>query len=378
MRKIRVMQLTSNPEWAGCEVQVATLTKSSLKDDNYELLVTVFHNGRLADFLRDIGVKIEVVKLNWVFDFTAISRIARILKHNCIDILHTHGYKANVIGALAAKSAGVRHIVRTEHGLREPFSGLKLFKMMVYEQLDYLVGKLLTDRIIAVSNDVRRELQRKYPLNKIETIHNGIELNDSPLDINPSYFKKTLRLPMSAPIIGTIGRLTPVKGHEYFLRSAVFILEKEPEAKFLIVGDGPLRKDLELFSKKMGLADSVIFTGFQEDVRALLGIMDILVFSSLSEGIPYTLLEAMNLGIPVVGTKAGGLPEVIEDGVSGVLVLPKNEFLLAEACLNLLEDREMAKRIGIGGKKRVSKKFSMEQMWGKTSQVYKACLTAFD
>lgn len=372
-RKIRVMHLASNPEWAGAEVHLANLSDKLKGDDRIDLFITVFHDGKLVDFLKSREVKISVLELKWLFDITLVFRLAKMLKKQNIDILHTHGYKANFIGALAALINKSTICVRTEHGLTEPFSGLNKIKMNFYEWLDYLAAKFFTRKIISVSKDIRDHIQSKYPREKLSTIHNGIDLKNKFKD-SANNIKESLGIIEDAFIVGIVGRLVPVKGHKYFIEAAKIILRHKQNMQFLIVGDGPLRKQLEL-AVPVNLRKHIIFTGFRDDVNELIKIMDIVVFSSIREGIPYTLLEAMLLRKAVVATKVGGLTEVITDGFNGLFATSSSSEDIAQKCLYLLENKEIIKRLGENAEKTVKDNFSADKMKEETIQIYEEILT---
>jgi glycosyltransferase involved in cell wall biosynthesis len=371
-KKIKVMHLASNPEWAGAEVHLATLADSLKRDDRVDVSVTVFHKGKLVDYLKSQGIKIHVVPLKWVFDITSIFKIARLLKDNNIDIIHTHGYKANFIGTLASLFHNKTQCVRTEHGLTEPFFGFNKIKMNFYESMDYLAGKFLTKKIISVSRDIGNHAEHRYPKSKISTIHNCIVIvEDDKVDVNK--IKESIGVPKDAFVVGIIGRLVPVKGHEYFIDAAKFILEKRRDIQFLIVGDGSLRQSLESMVPAH-LSEYIKFTGFRDEVRKIINVMDIVVFSSLSEGIPYTLLEAMVAKKTIVATRVGGLVEVISDGKNGLLVESKDAAQIAEKCLYLLKNKEVMRVLGEEAEKTVRNNFSVEKMREETIRVYEAVM----
>lgn len=368
VNKIKVMHLASNPEWAGAEVHLATLADSLKSDERVSISICLFHCGKLADYLKSRGVKVTIVPLKWLFDISSVFKIARILKDKNIDILHTHGYKANFIGALASCFHKDTKCVRTEHGLTEPFFGFDKIKMNFYEGLDHLAGRFLTKKIISVSNDILNNMKDRYGAKTISTIHNGIDINDSNR-ANKENIKISLGIPKDAFIVGIVGRLVPVKGHKYFINAAKLILEKRNDVRFLIVGDGPLRKDLESRVPDV-LTRYISFTGFRNDVKDLIEAMDIVVFSSLSEGIPYTLLEAMAAKKAIVATRVGGLAEVISDGKNGLLINSKDIKGMSEKCLHLLEDKELIKTLGEEAKKTIRNNFSIEKMREETIRVY--------
>jgi glycosyltransferase involved in cell wall biosynthesis len=171
-----------------------------------------------------------------------------------------------------------------------------------------------------------------------------------------------------------MGRLVPVKGLETFLKAARIIQSRKDKVKFLIVGDGPLKGTLRALARHYGLEHDVLFLGHRNDSYDVLAMMDVLVLPSLSEGIPMVLLEALALKRPVVASRVGGIPEVVEDCATGRLVEPGREGELAEACIALMDDPDLAERLGLAGRHRVRERFSVRSMAEKVADVYRSLL----
>jgi glycosyltransferase involved in cell wall biosynthesis len=185
--------------------------------------------------------------------------------------------------------------------------------------------------------------------------------------------KSALGIDSRAYVIGIVGRLAPVKGHKYFIDAARIILDMRQDVHFIIVGDGSLRESLES-SVPASYSRNITFTGFRNDVKELIDIMDIVVFSSLSEGIPYTLLEAMSMGKAVVATRVGGLVEVISDKENGLFVNAKDAGDIAQKCLSLLEDTAVRRSMGEAAARLIKEKFSADKMKDDTLHVYENSL----
>lgn len=373
---IRVLLIASNPEYAGLERHVSRLIEAMSQLRDVEPHLVVFHEGQLVEEVRALGVPIEVVTLRWVFDVTAISRLARTIRRWKIDCLHTYGYKANVIGTMAARWAGVKAIVCAERGKKEPFYGFDWLKMEVYEALNFAVSNILARRIITPSNELRKHFAPRYPLTKVVTVHNGIRPLAGPAPKTVAEIRASLGASDSTPLIGIVGRLKPVKGHSDFLKAASIVSEKLPDASFVVLGDGPLMKPLRDEAAASGLNGRVHFVGFKADVLDWTAALDLLVFASHSEGIPNALLEAMSLGVPVVSTAVGGVPEVIEDGMSGILVPPRDPEALAQVCLELLNDPGRRQMMALAGRERCHTCFSDLRMAQNTRDVYLEALAS--
>jgi glycosyltransferase involved in cell wall biosynthesis len=172
------------------------------------------------------------------------------------------------------------------------------------------------------------------------------------------------------PLVGIVGRLFPIKNHPLFLESAVRVLKREPAARFVIVGDGTLRSELERQAREFGITDRVFFTGWQRDMPRIYADLDVLVVSSDNEGTPVSAIEAMATGCPVVATKVGGLPDLISDGESGLLVPPRNPDALSNAVLRVLEDSEAAGRMSAAARQSVHQRYTRTHLLAETDRLY--------
>ena len=317
-------------------------------------------------------MKVEQLDDTSKFSPKVIFYIAERLKGEQFSLIHTHGYKANILGGIAAKLAGVKSVA-TIHLHTETSYRLRLYKI-----IDLLVLRSFP-KVIAVSESLRQYLiAAGLPPTKVVTVHNSVDLGMFTSGVSfhdDKAPKNRLGIDSDQPIVSIIGRLTSQKGHRYFLESANRILEVLPETRFLIVGDGPLREDLESLSLSLGIAQAVRFLGYRQDVATLMGMSDVIVMSSLREGLPYVLLEALALARPVVGTQVGGIPEVIKHGETGFLVPPKDAESLAEAIIRVLRNPEEAARLGERGRELISQEFNVETMVRKIAAVYAEVLS---
>jgi glycosyltransferase involved in cell wall biosynthesis/protein-tyrosine-phosphatase len=350
--------------WAGAEVQLATTTGYMVAQPGVSVSAVLFNEGPLAERLRRLGVPVTIVDERTTSAFGILRRLVRFFKDHDIDVVHTHRYKDSVLAGIAAKLAGVRHVVRTVHGLREPMTGWAGLKFRLYETLDRLALLCCADLVIAVSMRMADTLRASgYRPTSVTHIHNGVDLvaidRRAPKDARD--IRRELGIDPYAVVIGTVGRLSPVKGHASLLRAARRILQRHPGVTFLIVGSGPLESGLRAEAASLGIDGACVFAGARQDVHDLIAAMDVFVLPSLDEGIPMALLEAMALRVPVVATAVGGVPEVVEDGVSGILIPPADHEALADGCLRLIADREWARAIGTRGRHLVEQRFTQER-----------------
>jgi glycosyltransferase involved in cell wall biosynthesis len=219
-------------------------------------------------------------------------------------------------------------------------------------------------------------LEQGYDASNIVVIRNGITLAKPAGKNRGAVLRQELGLPPAARLAAVFSRLNRMKGVEYFLDAARVIAEVYPDVCFLVVGDGGIKKELEERASRLGLGPRIVFTGFRSDVPDLLAEVYISVLPSLSEGTSNTLLESMAAGIPVIATRVGGNPEVVEDGVSGLLVSPRDSAGLAAAMARLLEDGDLALRLGQAGRQRVSKLFSIDGSVHETESLYQRLVEA--
>lgn len=334
--------------------------------------------GAFAAELQAAGLAVTEIPLRGtphpIDDFICIKRISQLLKKQKIDILHAHGYRAGWVGRVAAKLARTPVVIYTVHSsvLHNPWPR---WWARLFLRFDGYFG-CLTDRIIAVSNDLRQELVAygRVPAHLVKTIYNGVEYRDNLNTLARHRIRAALGVSEGALLVGTVARLAPQKGVSVFLRATALIKEEHDDARFVVVGDGPLRRTLEEEAKSLALP--VTFTGFRNDVPEILKALDVFVLPSLTEGLPYVVLEAMACGLPVVATRAGGVPEVIQDGKTGILVAPGSEKELARGLAMLLRDGSLRRQLGTAARSHVLENFSEEKMLRETLSLYTQLIEA--
>jgi glycosyltransferase involved in cell wall biosynthesis len=235
----------------------------------------------------------------------------------------------------------------------------------------------LADCVLVNAEAIRESLLKQgYDPGNIVVIRNGITLSKFAGKGRGAPLRQELGFPLSARLVAVFSRLNRMKGVQYFLNAAMVLAGRFPDVYFLVVGDGGSKRELEEHACRVGLGRRIVFTGFRSDIPDLLSAVAISVLPSLSEGTSNTLLESMAAGIPVIATTVGGNPEVIEDGVSGLLVAPRDSAALAAAASRLLEDEGLALRLGQAGMERVSELFSIEGSVHQTEHLYERLLDA--
>ncbi len=310
-------------------------------------------------------------RINVIKDLKAFFDIWRIINKDKPLIVHTHSSKAGLIGRLAAKLAGAPIIVHTPHGhvFFGYFGPFKTKLFIIFEKL----ASRITDKIVALTNREKEDhiLFKIAEEDKFSVIYSGIELNalKESSSGEKQNLKKELGIPENSLIVGTAGRLVPVKGPEFLVKASKYIISKYPDTYFMFTGDGTLEHDLKRKALEMGISDNIIFLGWRDDLAKIISIYDIFVLPSLNEGMGRVLVEAMALGKPIVASNIGGIPDLVIHGKNGFLVPPKNPKKLAKYIQILLEDEEKRENMGLAGKK-MSLNFSAENMVDKIEKLY--------
>lgn len=372
---LRLCHIMTADLWAGAEVQVATVSRYLAQQPNVQLSMVLFNDGELARRLRRLGLSVTVIDEGCHGAGAILVRLIRHLREHPADVVHTHRYKDTILGACAARAAGVPCVFRTVHGWSEALSGWEGVKLSVYDSLGRLTLRWLADRIIAVSTQTARRLEESgCDPATVVSLPNGIDLHQVRPARSRDEIRRALGLEPGAPVIGTVGRLAPVKGQTCLLEAARMLLDWQPAARFLIVGDGPQRDHLIGIATRLGIESACCFTGARTDIYDLMSAMDVFVLPSLDEGLPMALLEAMAIGTPVVATSVGGVPDVVADRHTGLLVEPKDGRALARACVELVTDPAWARMLAARARQRVEREFSSERHGRALLTLYRRAL----
>lgn len=336
--------------------------------------------GALYDQARAMGVKLVFLRslvrpINPLKDLLALFSLYRFIKTERFDIVHTHSSKAGILGRFAARLAGVPVVVHTLHSLVfHEYQGQ--LKNRLYIFLKRLCAPL-TDHYISVCDAVTAgALQAKVgSADRYTTIYSGIELSGFVTigrSLTPQDAKIRLGLDPSKPVVGKVARLYHQKGHDYFLRAASRIAVDHPDAVFLLVGDGILRASLFQMSKDLGIADRVVFAGRIDpsEIPVYMQAMDVVVHTSVREGIARVIPQAYAVGKPVVAFDLDGAPEVIQNGRTGFLIPAGSEPGIADAVLKLLRSSQLRAEMGQAGREIVMRLFPVEVMVEAIDAVY--------
>lgn len=299
----------------------------------------------------------------------AMLRLARFLRRERIDILHTHLFEPSVIGLLAGGLAGTKTRVLTRHYSDYHTRINKKWHL----RLDQLCTRL-SDGVIAVSDHTAEHLieVEKAPRSKVHTVLNGIDFDRVKLSDSdaPKHVRREFNAE-DAHLLVILARLHPEKGHTYLFRALPEVQGRTKKPiKLIVAGAGPFDKAYREEVKKLGCADAVEFVGYRNDSPDLMAAADLVVLPSLAEAFGLVLTEALYLGVPVVATRVGGIPEIVEHGVNGLLVPPADSRALADAIVKLLEDPQRRKEMAGAGRGKIEDRFNFEAMVRAYEQIY--------
>ena len=377
MPKINVLHIVTTEELNGGKRYLLQLA-DNFPQHKYNLFFALTFRQDFINELEKRHIRYLVVNLKHQFNIKIFPALKKIIRDNNIQIVHTHGIRASFYGRLSAKWAGIPVILSTVHYSLYNYPVGRLRKR-IYAFLDK-VSSYSCDKLICVSNAVANDLIVKSRINarKIKVIYNGIELDRFSRHQDISSFKAKFGLLETQRIIAIVGRLTYAKGHRYLLEAIGRLVESFPDIRCLIVGDGPLREELKVYAQKLGIMQNCIFMGTRDDVAQILSMLDIFVLPSVSEGLPFVLLEAMAMQCAVVATNIGGINELVEDGRTGILVPPGDNQALAAALKELLQNRKKAQSLAACARLEVEQRFTLQRTLKETQEVYDECMNKKD
>ena len=367
---VRVLHLVSSGGLYGAEQVILNLAQSERLISFVGALYNVHSpNLDVTEEAEKRGLNTVVFHSRGRIDVTTVFRIIRFLRQHQIDILHTHGYKSDIVGFLAALCSRAKWVA-TNH-VWHPLST----KLRLYESVDAFVLRFAT-RVVGVSREIRDDLiATNIRSAYIRVIHNGIDVDRFRRFRATKTLKATLGICDKDVVVTMIGRLSPEKGHRTFLQAAKEVSSNRNHVKFLIVGDGPMGEELRAEVARLNLENHVIFTGFRRDMPDMYALSDVMVNASTIEGLPMTILEAMASNVPVIATPVGGTPDVIKDGETGLLFDAQDVDALTKRIESLIDDPGRRRRLAAAAYEFVAMNHSLERMCDAYGQVYREILS---
>jgi glycosyltransferase involved in cell wall biosynthesis len=369
-RKIRILHLIDTLGSGGAEALLRTFA-AGIDRERFQLYVAGMRPLRqspLREELRALGVPTHEFNQHNSYDLPALLSIVRYIKRHRIDIIHTHLLAADIMGRMAGFLTR-RPVVSTVHVERADLD-LEPRRRAFMQRW---TARLMCRTLIVVSDVIRGEVADWFGLtqSRVVVIPNGVDTERfyrAP-DYDRAAMKQAL-LGGEHPLVTNVARLVPEKGQSYLLQAAQLIAQGRPDVRFLLLGDGPLRKALEAQATDLGIADKVIFAGFRNDVADVLGASDVFVLSSVREGMPVALLEAMAAGVPAVATDVGGVAQVLKHEENGLMVPPADPSKLASAICRYLGDPAYARRMADSARASVNERYGMRAWASKCEALY--------
>ena len=363
---LRLLLVVDSLDFGGAERHVVDLAVA-LRRKGHEVTVACSVAGELSGPLQEAGIPVRPMLKRLVkrrFSLAFARKLRRLLKGGGFDLVHAHVYASATAATLATLGLDVPLVI-TEHSE----GSWRTWHARQMSRLVYRRAK----HVVAVSSSIRRLLLEEYgaPPKRMIVVPNAVTEGS---DTTPG---ESPLLPdewREGPLVGVLAQLKPEKGLSTFLEAAAHVSPLLPNVRFLVIGDGPLRGDLEASTQHLGLNQRVRFLGFRSDARALVELLDVLVVPSLSEGAPLVVLEAMAAGIPVVASRVGGIPDQIRHEREGLLVPPGNSAALGNALVGLLRNPARARRLGEAGRQRWASEFSYATMVRRVEAVYRTAL----
>ena len=323
--------------------------------------------GYVAKLINDLKIRTYCLNMKSGFDFVNGIKLKELLREKRYDIVHSH--TTRLLDCFAINLASPSAVIMTEHG--DVMTAATVRKKVQR----YLVSTMFRSYryLVAVSDCIKKVMIKNYRLldSKVLVIKNGVDLKRfSNLTVRAEEVRKKLKLPLHGRIIGTVGRLSSVKGVDQLISAAPIILKKYPDCLFLIVGDGPLHEELESKVESTHLSRSFKFLGEQHNIPELLSIMDVLVFPSVMEGFPIAVIEGMVMGKPIVAYNVGGMPEAIIHGETGLLTKQRDPVLLAQHILTLLDNEDFCHSLGTAARELACKQFCIRKVTQEYVELY--------
>jgi glycosyltransferase involved in cell wall biosynthesis len=350
--------------WRGGQNQVL-LTVNGLRSIGERAALVAHPDGELRRRAAE-GLELIPMAPRTEMDLTAAWRFSRVIKRLSPDVIHAHDPHGVALASLAlslGSSTAQGHAPRLVASRRVDFH-LKgnSFSRWKYRQVDTFIAASEAIRQMLVADGV--------PAERTVTVHEGIDVDHvaaaPPVDVHEAFW-----LPHQAPVVGNVAALVPHKGHRYLVDAAHLVVLQVPDARFIVLGEGELREHLEKQVHEHHLEKHVMLPGFRTDVLGCIKGFDLFVMSSVTEGLGTSLLDAMACGRPIVATRAGGIPEIVEEGVNGALVAPRDAAALAAAIVRALKDEGWRRRTGEAGLARVRERFTVDRMVAETAAVYR-------
>lgn len=372
---MRVLHILKVKGIAGAEQHLLTLLPGlRARGVDARFLILVPPDNPVIDFTVAAdarGIPLEKLIIRHHADITLYGQLLSKIREFNPDVVHTHLQHGDLYGIPAARWAGVPVVITSRHNddVRRRNRALRWLNRWLWGQVSAGIG--ISESVRQFSMEVEN-----VPADKIVTIHYGIAVKGDykSSTVSQTALRSELQLPPTATLVGTVCRLLDWKGVQYAIDAFSQVQQQFVEAHLVITGDGPMRQSLQLQVRQLGLTERVHFLGWRSDATLVMSGLDVFLMPSEREGFGIVLLEAMSHALPVIGSRAGAIPEVVVDGETGLIIPPKDPAALAEALAHLLADRPLRQYMGLLGFDRLEVHFSAERMIDQTLGLYRQLL----
>ena len=354
-----LLHTEASPGWGGQEIRILAEAQA-FRARGWRVLLACRPKSRLLAEAREAGIPASPISMRGALDLLSCLALRRLMKIERVDLVHTHSSVDSWLATAAAKSLGLP-VVRGRH----VSIVVRRRRALVYH---------LADRVITSGEAVKRVLiTAGVSPEKIVTVPAGVDTERFAARVSGDRVRKEFGI--EGPVVGMVAMFRSSKGHRVFFEAVREIRRMRPDARFLVVGDGIGRPDVEGEIRRLELEKVITLTGYRRDIPEVMAAMDCLVLPAIrSEGIPQVIVQALALGKPVVASAVGGIPEVIHEGKTGILVPPGNSTALAQAILSVLENLEAARAMALRGREMVQARFNFAQQIDQTEAVYRDLL----
>jgi sugar transferase (PEP-CTERM/EpsH1 system associated) len=375
MGGLKVAHVVISLDIGGLERIVVDLVRQGRERGHEVAVVCVERPGRLAARAEELGARLYCLNKRPGIRPGAFGRLRDVLREFRPDVIHSHTIGGLFYVGPAARALGVPLVVHTEHinNVRHPNSSrLARWRRRWLMRL----SGAFCDRFFCVSQDIADELaaRRIIPRSKLCVLLNGIDTAHIGRPTDRAGLRRALGIPAAAPVVGNVARLNPVKCQNVLIRAFARLRPRFPEARLLLVGDGPCRSELERLAAGLGVADAVHFAGYQAEPERYLQIMNVFALTSSLEGLPLAVLEAWAAGLPAVASSVGGVPDLIVHGHNGLLFPPGDEAALVGCLAEFLGDPARAARVGEEARQEVVSRYDLRRMAGDYDRHYRELL----
>ncbi len=364
-KRLSILHTEASKGWGGQEIRILQ-EAVRFAESGYRVSIACQKDSLIAKNAATSGLPVYIVSMRFPLDPMAITEFLHIIKKEKIDVIHTHSSKDSWNAGIAGRISGVP-IVRSRH-LSTPV-GNRWFTTFVY--------RYLCDAIITSGTQIKEALINNNSLDpaKIYSIAAGVDTERYNTNVSGDRIRDELSLMESMPVVGVVAILRSWKGHKYLIEAVPKVVSVYPDAKFLIVGDGPKWDDLKKQVHDLGIDRNVNMTNFRNDIPEIIAALDMLVLPSIaSEATSQVIPQALAMGKPVIATNVGGLPEIIDDGVTGLLIPPRDHEAISNAVIWMTQHREETYKMAMEGRKKILENYTFKKMVEQTDDIYHCVL----